>query len=92
MRLIDLDQTIVVPVEDETRGTSYEMQMSVGEFFDRLLEGFEPEIVDAVPVEWIEDMLREWHNNKAPFEVIGAVSGMLVRWHKEQEVNHVETD
>lgn len=41
--------------------------------------------VDAIPVEWIEDMLREWHKNKAPFEAIGAVSGMLVRWQKEQE-------
>lgn len=41
--------------------------------------------IDAIPVGWIEDMLREWHKNKAPFEVIGAVSGMLVRWHKEQE-------
>ena len=41
--------------------------------------------IDAIPVDWIEDMLREWHNNKAPFEAIGAVSGMLVRWYKEQE-------
>jgi hypothetical protein len=41
--------------------------------------------IDAIPMEWIEDMLREWHKNKAPFEAIGAVSGMLVMWRKEQE-------
>ena len=50
MRLIDLDQKIIVPIVDEMAEPSYEVQMTVGEFFDRFLEGNKPEIVEAVPV------------------------------------------
>lgn len=58
MKLIDLDQRVIVPVVDESRGgMRYEMEMSLGEMLGRALEDFEPEIVEAVPVvhaRWIE--------------------------------------
>ena len=64
MRLIDLDQTIFVPIVDESHGgVTYEMQMTIAEFFDKFLDGFKPEVVDAAPViqRWIsvKDRLPE---------------------------------
>lgn len=51
MKLVDLDQTIFIPVVDETHGgVTVEMKMTVGEFFGKCCEGFEPEVVEAVPV------------------------------------------
>ncbi len=85
MKLIDLDQTIVVPVEDDEMGVTCEMQMTVAEMFDRFLDGFEPEIIDAVPVEWLENMLQDWLKSSASFETCGAISAMLHRWREEQE-------
>lgn len=41
--------------------------------------------IDAIPVEWIENMLKEWLKSSASFETCGAISAMLVRWQKEQE-------
>lgn len=67
MRLIDLDQTIVVPVEDDELGVTCEMQMTVAEMFDRFLDGFEPEIVDAIPVEWIKEKMGTTHKCIYPF-------------------------
>ena len=56
MRLIDLDQTIFIPIVDESKdGVKYELQMTVGEMFDKFCKGFQPEVVDAVPVEWLND-------------------------------------
>jgi hypothetical protein len=47
MKLVDLDQTIFVPVVDETHGgVTVEMKMTVGEFFGKFCQGFEPEIID----------------------------------------------
>lgn len=82
MRLIDLDQTIFVPIVDETRGgVEYEMQMTVGEFFEKFLDGFQPEIVDAVPVEWLEKvrMAMPYTSEKIGVEVA------LLMWRQEQE-------
>lgn len=46
MRLIDLDQTVFVPIVDETKGgVVYEAQMSLSEFFDTFLPDFNPEII-----------------------------------------------
>ena len=51
MKLIDLDQRVIVPVVDESRGgMRYEVEMSVGELLGKALEDFKPAIVDAVPV------------------------------------------
>ena len=38
-RLIDLDQVIFVPINDEIKGTSYEMKMTLSEFFCKVLRG-----------------------------------------------------
>ena len=51
MKLVDLNQTIFIPIVDESKGgMEYEMKMSVGEFFAKCCQGFEPEVVDAIPV------------------------------------------
>ena len=56
MKLVDLDQTIFIPVVDETHGgVTVEMQMTVGEFFEKCCQGFEPEVVDAIPVKWLRE-------------------------------------
>ena len=84
MRLIDLDQTIFVPIVDETRGgVEYEMEMTVGEFFEKFFDGCCPETVDAIPVEWMveqRDKLseawdEEWHE----------INGLIEQWREEQE-------
>ena len=60
MRLIDIDQPIFVPVVDETHGrVTVEMKMTVGEFFARCCEGFEPQIVEAIPVNWISAYMNQ---------------------------------
>lgn len=80
MRLIDLDQQIFVPIVDDVQGTSYEVQMTIAELFDRFLEGFQPQVVEAVPVEWIRDMMleREEEESRAAWIV-------KREWQKEQE-------
>lgn len=60
MRLIDLDQTIFIPIVDESKGgVKYELQMTVGEMFDKFCEGFQPKVVDAVPVGWLIDRAND---------------------------------
>lgn len=79
MRLIDLDQTIFVPIVDETQdGVEYEMQMTVGEFFEKFLDGFQPEIVDAVPVEWINNHIQ------STLDIITGDSFIVRMWRQEQ--------
>ena len=58
-KLVSLNQVIVVPINDEVEGTSYEMQMTLEEFFNKFFEGFMPDIVYAVPVEWLKKMEEE---------------------------------
>lgn len=41
--------------------------------------------IDAIPVEWIENVLKEWLKSSVSFEMCGAISAILVRWQKEQE-------
>jgi hypothetical protein len=51
MKLTDLEQNIIVPIVDETKGgMTYEVQMTLSEFFSKALPDFTPEIVDAAPV------------------------------------------
>lgn len=85
MRLIDLDQTIFVPIIDESQGgVKYEVEMTVAEMFDKFFEGVQPEIVDAIQVEWLEQQFydnpkSEWANKCRD------VYTRWVRWQKEQE-------
>lgn len=86
MRLIDLDQTIFVPIVDESKGgVEYEMEMTVGEFFDKFFDGNCPEIVDAVPVEWIKNRLDAMLQGTASAGSCCAVMLLLADWQKEQE-------
>lgn len=79
MRLIDLDQKVVVPINDERYGTTYEVQMTVAEIFDKFLEGNKPEVIDAIPVDWIKDTAEELQT--ARFNPFWHV---LFIWRKEQ--------
>lgn len=95
MRLIDLDQTIFVPIVDESKGgVEYEMEMTIGEMLDKFLDGFQPEIVDAVPVEWLENrrqglifaaMTHSTVYGDNSIELCHAVNVVLDMWRKEQE-------
>ena len=59
MKLVDLDGVMFVPVVDETHGeVTVEMKMTVGEFFGKFCKGFEPEIVEAIPVAWISKYMN----------------------------------
>lgn len=92
MRLIDLDQPIFVPIIDESKGgVKYELQMTVGEMFDKFCEGFQPKVVDAVPVEWLRkytavgvaptgDRLTEGNERLV-------IHRILNEWRKEQEAH-----
>lgn len=89
MRLIDLDQTIFVPIVDESKGgVEYEMEMSIGEMFDKFLGGFQPEIVDAVPAEWIKNRLDAMLQGTASAGSCCAVMLLLADWQREQEASH----
>lgn len=82
MKLVDLEQQIFVPVVDEIHGgMTVEMQMTVGEFFAKCCQGFEPEVVEAIPVEWIgkfcaDDIAEDQRET---------IAWMLKVWKREQE-------
>jgi len=70
----------VVPVNDEVQGTSYEMQMTLEEFFNKFFDGFMPDIVDAVPMEWLKNM--EMDNDGK----LGKAAGRIRKaWEKKDE-------
>lgn len=95
MRLIDLDQTIFVPIVDESKGgVEYEMKMTVGEFFEKFFDSCCPETVDAIPVEWLENkrenliltaMVHSTVYGDNSVELCHAVNVVLDMWQKEQE-------
>ena len=77
MKLVDLNQTIFIPIVDESKGgVEYEMKMTVGEFFEKCCQGFEPEVIEAVPVKWIKQQ---------PIYQTIAVRALIERWREEQE-------
>ena len=60
MKLVDLEQTIFIPVVDETNGgVTVEMKMTVGEFFRKCCAGFEPQIIEAIPINWISAYMNK---------------------------------
>ena len=81
MRLIDLDQKIIVPIEDERAETSYEVQMTVAELFDKFLEGNKPEIVEAVPVEWLKGLMLSTEDDVDKVEF----AWIMREWESEQK-------
>ena len=48
MRLIDLDQPVFVPIVDEAKGgVTYEVRMTLKEFFEKFLPEFTPMIIEV---------------------------------------------
>ena len=86
MRLIDLDQTVFVPIVDESKGgVSYEMQITLAEFFDKFLGGFKPEVVDAIPVEWLFDWRNRALKEGMNPELVEWIEYILQIWSRERE-------
>lgn len=84
-RLIDLDQTIFIPIVDESKGgVKYELQMTVGEMFDKFLDGFTPEVVDAIPVEWLETQINEALDDNET-ELASDIGWLIRKYINEQE-------
>lgn len=84
MKLTDLDQRVIVPVVDSSRGgMRYEIQISIGELLKRTLDDFEPVVVDAVPVAWLEAHSREYYEDWGTEPV--TVEDALKEWRKGQE-------
>lgn len=86
MKLTDLEQRLIVPITDQTRGgIQYEVEISLEELLKGTLEDFEPEIVEAVPVEWLwaaqNKMLKSQRYN---FEQCAVVGQLIRAWQKEQ--------
>lgn len=80
-KLVSINQIVVVPVKDEVQGTSYEMQMTLEEFFNKFFEGFMPEVIDAIPVKWLKDM--EMDNDGK----LGKAAGRIRKaWEKGESV------
>lgn len=86
IKLIDLDQEIFVPIYDEAQDMTYEQIVTVGEFFDRFL-GQMPTLVDAIPVEWLEQRRIETSYNgaKPDVDLNYAFCAVINEWMKEQE-------
>jgi hypothetical protein len=85
MKLVDLDGVMYVPVVDETHGgATYEMKMTVGELFEKCCAGFEPEAVDAIPVDWLRHRLTmtQKHGSAHPEQAIRYV---LWLWEQQKD-------
>ena len=90
MRLIDLDQTIFVPIVDETQdGVEYEMEMTIGEMLDKFLDGFQPEIVDAIPVEWLKAKAEENSHYAEPYFAFAYV---LHEWQQTKSIEELQAE
>jgi hypothetical protein len=89
VKLIDLDQQIFVPVVDETHGgVTVEMKMTVGEFFEKCCAGFAPEVVEAIPVEWLKAQESSYTGDVSDIGKSaknGTIKNLIRKWQKEQE-------
>ena len=84
MRLIDLDQTVFVPLVDEPKGgVKYEVQMTIAEVFDKFFDGVQPEIIDAIPMWWITEKFLDVLNKDK--DLSKAVWFVRKAWLEEQE-------
>ena len=81
MKLADLEQRVIVPITDQTKGgIQYEVEISIEELLKRSLEDFEPILVDAIPMKWLREKING--NN---FVIGRAARFMLHAWEQEQE-------
>lgn len=89
MKLVDLNQTIFIPIVDESKGgMEYEMKMTVGEFFAKCCQGFEPEVLEAIPVEWLKAQESSYTGDASDIGKTvrnGTIKDLIRKWQKEQE-------
>ena len=91
MKLVNLDQIIFIPIVDESKGgVEYEMKMTVGDFIAKCCQGFEPEVVDAIPVKWLQRRrdiyLKAYHaGHESEIHTAAILNDTLKAWQKEQE-------
>ena len=85
VKLIDLEQEIFIPIYDEAQGVTYEQIMTVREMFDQFMGGYQPPIVDAIPVEWLEEQRNQVaYLPRGGKQLVRVVDGLLAMWRKEQ--------
>ena len=85
--LIDLNQTIFVPITDETKGGLVrEEQTTIGEFFNKFLDEFEPEVVDAIPVKWLENVMKKLED-KGCDDGKRIISTLIDLWYSDRGTN-----
>lgn len=96
IKLIDLDQEIFVPIYDEAQGITYEQIMTVADMFDKFMSGYQPPIVDAIPVEWLENRLTSLFMDACGAgaiygdkigELASSINNVMRLWEKEQEAH-----
>ena len=81
MKLADLEQRVIVPITDQTKGgIQYEVEISIEELLKGSLEDFEPILVDAIPVAWLRDKTQHPDSYTR-----GSAKWMLGCWKREQE-------
>ena len=82
--LIDLNQTVFVPVVDESKGgVEYEIKMTLAEFFEKFMPDFEPEIVDAIPTEFLRKKMSE-ADDEGDWEDVDTISWLIRSWESKQ--------
>jgi hypothetical protein len=90
MKLTDLEQRVIVPITDQTRGgIQYEVEISLEELLKGTLEDFEPAVVEAMPVEWLRKQMALCHENSAMYQTVNT---LLHLWQKEQGTHPGRTD
>ena len=82
IKLIDLDQEIFVPIYDEAQDMTYEQIMTIGDMFDKFMGGYQPPIIDAIPVEWLK--WRILHAEKEGFAEVAAMLRTVRDWWNDQ--------
>ena len=81
MNLVDLEQKVFIPIVDESKGgVTYEVQMSIAEVFEKFFGGNTPQIVEAVPVEWLRQEAM-----KDDGLINSVIRGLLAKWRQKQE-------
>ena len=86
-KLIDLNQVIFVPITDETQGKYVrEESMTIGEFFNGILDEFKPEIIDAIPVTWLEDVMKKLEG-KGCKDGEQVITALIDLWYADRRAN-----
>lgn len=81
MKLVSLEQKLIIPLKDETMGgVVYEIQMSLEEAFEEFFKDNTPQIVEAIPVEWLRQEAM-----KDDGLINSVIRGLLTKWRQKQE-------